>query len=480
MSHIYKLYTGVILFLLLVAVLLGACTKTEYAQLKKPYADIERFAIAGYGDLDSIPAVIHGDSILIYWNATNTPPLHVKPQILVSDGATITPASGTEVAFADKTVYTVTAEDGSVRKFILKPVFNKAIPTVVTMTATRTWSANTPIAITGEYFLTTGNTRDIKIYAQRVRDGFEFDLPFDTAGITATRINAYLPEFTSELDTGAHRVYVKVGGFSSNVAPIWLSQPILAEIIDNIDISKRGSINLGEDVELTFTPKPVWRLAFERYYKNENFSSLSLGLQKIEPGQVINGRTYSVPADYTSSREPGKIKLKIDPVFFAPHKSSRVFGGVIGYKNVSSINGPGGSLTYQFTLTEYAGIYEAVIEEVNYANIIFLQEGQPISRGQTLTLNYSFSDAAYHDTYNILSGIDLKFKNKAAGSYTSITVGTADIINGGSQLQFAVPVTADVAGQSLVAVGINLRSSTNNRIYITPRRVLSRETVVSD
>lgn len=458
---------------------LSSCTKTEYEQLKRPYTDIERFTIAGYGDLDSIPGVIHGDSILVYWNVKNTPPATIRPSIILSNGATIAPASGTEVPFGEATTYTVTAEDGSVRKFILKPVFNSAVPAVITMTSVRTWSAITPIAITGEYFLTTGNAKDIKIYAQRVRDGFEFDLPFDSAGVTATRINAYLPQFTSELDTGAHRVYVKVGNFSSNVAPIWLSQPPLSEIITNVDISKRGSISFGEEVLLTFTPKPEWKLAFERYYKNENFSSLSVGLQKIIPGQVINGQHYAVPIAYISSQEAGKINLKIDPVFFAPHTGSRIFGGVVGYKNVSSINGTGGTLTYQFTITEYAGIYEPVIEEVKYADLSLQQEGQTISLGQTLHLNYTFTQNTYTRENTSLTGIELKFKNKASGIYTTLTVPAGSITDNGSRLQFAIPATANVAGQSLVAIGMNLRSTTNSRINIVPRKVIIGETVVT-
>ncbi|MGE9313636.1 hypothetical protein ACLOAU_18435 [Niabella sp. CJ426] len=458
---------------------LSACTKTEYEQLKRPYAEIERFTIGGYGDLDSIPGVIHGDSILIYWNAKNTPPATVKPSIILSGGATIAPASGAEVPFGEATTYTVTAEDGSVRKFILKPVFNGAVPTVITMTSVRTWSATTPIAITGEYFLTTGNAKDIKLYAQRVRDGFEFDIPFDTAAVTATRINAYLPQFTSELDTGAHRIYVKVGDFSSNVAPIWLSQPILSEIIKTVDISNRGSISLGDEVEFTFTPKPEWKLAFERYYRKENFGSLNIGLIKIVPGQVINGQNYAMPAGLVTQQEPGVIKAKIDPVFFDTHRNSILFGGVIRYNNVSSINGTGGFTNYQFTISEYTALYQPVIEEVKYANVSLQQEGQSITRGQLLSLNYAFTQSEYTAQNTTLVAVRLKFKNKTTDTYTDITVPATSVTDNGAQLQFAIPTTANVVGQSLVAIGMYLRSNVNLRINIEPRKIITAETIVT-
>lgn len=467
------------LIVVLTGVGLLSCTKTEYEQLKKPYNEVERFMIAGYGDIDSIPAVIKRDSILVYWNARLTPPATIKPTIIISAGATISPASGEEVAFSGTTVYTITAENGTVKKYTLAPVFNNAIPTVISMTATRTWSATTPIAITGEYFLTTGDPKNIKIYAQRVRDGFEFDLPFDTANVTATRINAYLPEMTSVLDTGAHRVYVKVGDFSSNVAPIWLSQPTMSEIISVVNISKRGSLSFGDEVVLDFVPKTVWKEPFERFYKNENFGVLSVGLQKIIPGQVINGSTYAVPADLAVSQSAGKIKLKIDPTFFASHTNSRLFGGTIRYNNVSSINGTGGSTSYQFSLVEYGGIYEAIIEEIIYANVNFLQAGQQITRGQTLTIDYSFVNNDYKEAYPNFTALRFKFKNIQTGVYSDLVVTAENITNNGSQLQFSIPATANVAGQLLVAVALNFTSA-NNRSTITPRQLLTTETIVTN
>jgi hypothetical protein len=455
----------------------SACSKTEYEQLKRPYNDIERFAIAGYGGLDSIPAVISNDTIFIYWNPDATPPEKITPAIAVSPGASILPASGTQVAFADTTTFTVTGEDGAKRKYVLKPVFNLAIPTLFSTTTNRTWSATAAIVINGEYFLSTKDKKDVRVYAQRVRDGFEYDLTIDTATLTSTRINAYLPKFTSDMDTGAHRIYIKVGNFASNVAPIYLSQPPLSEIISFTKLDRIGNFKLGESVDFEFIPKDDWKVAFEKYYVPANFNAYSMGLQKIALGQSINGRTYALPAEYLTVLGVGKFRIKLDPAFFTEHVSSRLYGGSLSYKNVNGINGGGGTTNYQFAFN--AGITDVILEEVIYATLAFQQEGQQVSRGQQLTINYTFTTEAYRTTYaGKALTVHAGFRDPKTGAYTFIENATV-LSDNGSQVTFTIPATAataDAVGKELAVVGINFRGAAV-RTNVLPRQVLTNTTI---
>lgn len=220
-----------------VASLLQACSKTEYEYEKRPYKNIETFVLMGYTG-DSINATINEGNIIIYWAAETAAPKTIKPNIVVSDHATISPASGTEVAFSSETVYTVTAEDGSKQTFRLKPVINHAVPRISGVSPNNLhFFHDTTVTVSGEYFL-TGDTSDVHVYAQRMRDGFEFDLNIDYSKISMTSITANLPAYSDILDTGLHKIFVKIGDRVSDEKIVTLRIP---------DISYTGLMHLSFD-----------------------------------------------------------------------------------------------------------------------------------------------------------------------------------------------------------------------------------------
>ncbi|BAV07468.1 hypothetical protein SAMN05421788_109179 [Filimonas lacunae] len=193
-----------------VATLLTACSKKEYNYEKMPYKDIASFKLVGYTG-DSINAAINKDTLIVYWTAEAPQPATIKPVIAVSERATISPASGAEVAFSEKTIYTVTAEDGSQHKYYLKPVLHQPVPVIISINTTSLqWIADATLTVTGEYFL-AGDTSDVHVYAQRISDGYEFDMPIDYSTITMTGITASLPAYNNMQDTGLHRIRVKIG-----------------------------------------------------------------------------------------------------------------------------------------------------------------------------------------------------------------------------------------------------------------------------
>ena len=217
--------------------LLQSCSKTEYEYEKRTYKNIESFVLMGYAG-DSINASVNNGNIIVYWAAETELPKTIKPRIVVSDHATVSPASGTEVPFSSETVYKVTAEDGSVQTYHLKPVINHAVPRISSISPGNLhWISGTQVTVSGEYFL-TGDTSDVHVYAQRLRDGFEFDLPVDYAKISMTSITANLPAYSDIQDTGLHKIFVKIGNRVSDEKQVMLRIP---------DISFSGLMRMSFD-----------------------------------------------------------------------------------------------------------------------------------------------------------------------------------------------------------------------------------------
>jgi hypothetical protein len=202
--------------------------KKDKEYTKYPYNNIERFALKGYAN-DTIKGVIIKDTVFVYWDASAKLPESITPSIIVSERATISPASGTAVSPASSPVYTVTAEDGTTRKYQLKFVLGQA-PPIVTSIANADflqWSGTTLMRITGQYFLTGGDTSAIRLYAQRVKDGFEFDMTLRRDLINSVTLSAGLPVYTAAMDTGRHNFKLVVGKQTINAGSGWIGAPLI-------------------------------------------------------------------------------------------------------------------------------------------------------------------------------------------------------------------------------------------------------------
>ncbi|MDL2144354.1 hypothetical protein QQY79_17640 [Flavobacterium tructae] len=132
------LYQIALLFMALACV---SC-ETEYIDkvntipadvIKVPgYTHIESFTIKDTEN-NTISAALTEENIVITWSNHITLPETVKPEIILGTEATISPASGAEVAFKDGTVYTVTSKAGTTKKYTLKIDFRQKEP--------RTWTS---------------------------------------------------------------------------------------------------------------------------------------------------------------------------------------------------------------------------------------------------------------------------------------------------------------------------------------------------
>lgn len=220
-----KRFSTIVLTVCIYALFIGLGCKKVTEQEKMPYNEIESFVLAGYSG-QSINASVNNGEIIVYWASEAKMPATIKPVIEVSKGASISPASGTEVAFTSNTVYTVKAEDGTEKTYRLKPVSNIPVPRIATISPTTSmvWISSSLLTVTGEYFL-TGDTSSVKVYAERMKDGFEFDLTLDYSKISMTNISARLPLMNDIMDTGMHRMRVKIGNRISDYQEVNLRFP---------------------------------------------------------------------------------------------------------------------------------------------------------------------------------------------------------------------------------------------------------------
>ncbi|MBE8719964.1 hypothetical protein [Sphingobacterium pedocola] len=456
----------IVLFLLFVASIsvMNAC-KTEYEQILKPFNSIEQFSISGYGDIDSLDAVINNNQITVYWSPDAERPAKITPHIKVSEGASISPASGEEVDFSENTTYTVTAEDGSISVFNLKPVFNIAVPSIYNAPTFYSWSSPTPININGQYFLSTGDVKDIKVYLQRVSDGFEFDVPFDESTATTNLLQATLPALTSELDTGIHRLYVKVGDFKSSVININLLLPTLTSIINDVTYSNYGNVPIGSDLEFKINVKEGWQAVFNRYYSISDIASFGLGLQQIIPGQVINGLSVTIDKNLVSISEIGNIVVKVAPDFFNTYKHYRIFNFSLRHSNSS----------YSYTIGSplSTALFQPIIEATRYATLEFSHEGKQIKAGEEMTLDYTFDDSAIGSAYTTFAALALGLKDASTGVYSTYNIPPANRAISGNRITFTIPTTATaVLNKEVVIIGLTFRGTPINNT-ILPRKKLT-------
>lgn len=185
----------------LAALLMGLLLLLSYSCKKEealyPYAELVRFEVKDATG-NTLQAAIHDNDIVIYWPPDQAVPESISPQLNVSEKASISPASGTKVPFADGTKYTVTAEDGTVKVYTLKRVLNQPKPylkdegrdfNLKTMNGKFVIVASEELSFYGDYF----NPADgqLKVFLQTA-NGKEVEAPIDTAAFhrNVVRFNA--------------------------------------------------------------------------------------------------------------------------------------------------------------------------------------------------------------------------------------------------------------------------------------------------
>lgn len=361
--------------LLLLTVLFASCSKTELEQAKSPYLDILSFKLTNtFNGIDSLDAVISGDSISIYWDQDVEKPAKITPIIKLSKGATISPASGEAVDFSNETIYTVKAEDGTTKTYRLTPILNTPIPVVSLFTTTNpvlTWghaiiTANQALTlngvrstyifagdqqtdntikmlnpaarttqsyplesiiekhrinIEGEYFITgQGGKTDFRVFIRRLSDGFEVETPIET--LTENKVTALFPDYSSELDTGAHQLFFRMNGRTFEGNKITIGAPAPGYLKGDFTFNQLGKeMRVGEEASFTFANMrddydgSIVKhygmdkiIAIEYVFAHDGGSSTAIATFRSADLKV-NGNTIShVMPDYMASMTPTKLR----------------------------------------------------------------------------------------------------------------------------------------------------------------------------
>ncbi|MEO3407251.1 hypothetical protein AAFN85_25260 [Mucilaginibacter sp. CAU 1740] len=272
------------------AMLLSVLASCKKEYLKTPFNQIETFSVTdSLGN--QLKGSITGDSIIVYWPPFQTAPTKVTPQIAVSSGATISPASGAQVTFASGTIYTVTAQDGSKKTYKLIPLINQPAP-VFDVQATDVLQIGDYLKLRGQYFIT--DTNQTKLYLTNSANK-DFQLSLKNASFNPFYLSVQLPQ-NNTIDTGYYKVKLISGNNTIVKGPFHFGVPAMP-LLTSPDLGK----NLKAGQVLTFTiPGP-----FAKYFNNtfvgaqaifyigDNFDMATANISVPTAGTL----TMTIPAD---------------------------------------------------------------------------------------------------------------------------------------------------------------------------------------
>lgn len=289
-----------------------SCNKTEYEQETRPYTDILSFEIMDqHAGREQLEGIVFKDSIIVYWNPDVDRPTTITPTIEVAAGASISPASGIAIPFSEEIIYTVTAENGQSKEYVLKVKTHREVPILSAIVGNFDYlvamdvggwtvapndqeKSGAYLNFLGEYFLTTGDVNDIKVYMQRLHDGYEFDLPVNRETVTNTSLQVEMPKFSIQLDTGRHRVWVQIGDLVSDSKDIFMRAPHLSinGTTEAEFLQMNSEIYAGQTLTMKYRYSDDLDGAITRYYEPRHLHTVHVNVRAVErTDTTINSRT---------------------------------------------------------------------------------------------------------------------------------------------------------------------------------------------
>lgn len=221
--------------------LLNACKK-EYPDY--PYNDIKQFVIKNVNGAD-LKAAFNNNDIILYWPPFVNVPDSITPQITVAERAAIHPASGTKVPFNETTVYTVTAQDGSIRTYKLVVATNQ--PPLAVKYVQEPMKLGAEFEISGEYFIP--DTNQTKLYLVS-GDKKVFQLYGNSFNVfNHGRISTIIP-LSDQLDTVLYSVQLVSGVRSITKGPFKMNRPDLVVQL----APGTTNVKVGGSIEFTVPP----------------------------------------------------------------------------------------------------------------------------------------------------------------------------------------------------------------------------------
>ncbi|RAV28317.1 hypothetical protein DN748_14270 [Sinomicrobium soli] len=222
--------------------------------MEYPYNDIKQFSITDANG-NELKAVIKDDSIIVYWPPLQDIPEIVTPKITVSDLASLSPASEQQVSFTSETVYTVIAQDESVKTYTLIPIINQPEPWVeINQRDAAIYRLNSQsLRIGGEYIIPNSEETNVFLIDSVSKKEFKIDLENATI-FTYNAIIVSIPAY-QEIDPGRYYVKVTTGTYTKTTEPYSLLPPIGGtDLIQSLQLDQQGQqIKQGDELSFTYS-----------------------------------------------------------------------------------------------------------------------------------------------------------------------------------------------------------------------------------
>ena len=229
--------------------------KKEYT--KTAYKDIEAFTITDSAG-NKLKGSVVGDSIRVYWPPFQKVPANITPQISLSSGAGISPASGASVPFKNGTAYTVTAQDGSKKTYFLIPMINQPAPVFEVMNSESLTIHY--LSLQGQYFI--ADTLQTKLYLINTSNK---EIPIslkNPSSFNSLSISVTLP-MDGSIDTGYYKVKLISGVNTIVKGPYNFGRPEYTSSLFTCSFIQAGkTLKAGDEISFNYA---ISKLA-QKYY----------------------------------------------------------------------------------------------------------------------------------------------------------------------------------------------------------------------
>ncbi|WP_316829110.1 MULTISPECIES: hypothetical protein [Pedobacter] len=287
MNTIYKRFSAssYYLFLLCLLSIFSSCKK-EYEDF--PYTDIVSFTIKDAAG-NPLKAVIDEKNLIIYWPSNQAVPDNIVPDIVLSERATVSPASGQSIAFKETTKFVVTAQNGATKEYLIKKVINQPLLKInvtggVLVYNTKNYALRgNNIAIGGDNIIADKN--QTKVYLINTADNTEKELAIGT--ITPIAINVTLGSTTPD---GIYKLKVVSGQRTVIIERTFgISSGFPRVSLEEIAVLKK-TFKLGEEFTLNGTNR-IEQLTKFTIRNLDNQQIYELPIKEAKTGQL----TLKVP-----------------------------------------------------------------------------------------------------------------------------------------------------------------------------------------
>ncbi|MFF5381192.1 hypothetical protein [Pedobacter suwonensis] len=287
MNTIYKRFSSSSYYLLILCLfsIFGACKK-EYEDY--PYADILSFTVKDANG-EPVKAVIDEKNLIIYWPSGQPVPDHITPNIVVSERASISPASGQRVAFEETTKFVVTAQNGTTKAYLIKKVINQPLLKADITGGVFVYNSKN-FAIKGKNIIISGDNiiadkNQTKVYLVNTANNTETPLTIGT--LTPIAINVTLD---TAIPDGIYKLKIISGlrtvllerTFGITAGAPFISFPELATIKTTLKLGEEFTLNGVNRIEL-INKFSIRHVASKQFY--------DLTIKEVKPGQL----TLKVP-----------------------------------------------------------------------------------------------------------------------------------------------------------------------------------------